>query len=574
MVKEDIPILSIALCLGLGIAILGLSTAIFSQKLLDSILPEKDFLRLIIGTIALFILLISKGFLSYLRSIFLLKQSRDFNLRIIDRFYSRLLHLPKSFFDNRKTGDLIARMNDTRRIQQTVSIVGAGAMIDLLLILCVSVAIFTYDWAIGLLSLSWFLIFGIIVYFFHPKILRNQRAVMKSHALNESNYIDTIQGIEVIKVKNKQNLFAQSTKTIYGFFQNAIFSLGKVGTRYQLWTEIAGTLLLTLIILWSALNVVNDNLSIGAMIALLQLVGILMTSASSLANLNIQLQEARVAFERIYEFGSIDYEYSEESLKTEAQITELVELRVDQLQYRFPGRSLLLKDISFNVQKGQMLCLMGESGSGKTTLLQILQKFYLPSDGHIKANGIDLTLVSYEQWRSKIGVVPQEIKLFNGTLLDNILLGEKTDNIPAIEAFFQKYKLDPYFRSFPNSYGTLVGESGINLSGGQKQIIGLARALYHKPELLLLDEPTAAMDRNTEKFVLNLLHQIKKDTAILMLTHRLSTAMKADQIMVLEKGSIVARGKHQELLKHKENLYAYAWNDLFLTSPSSYHRAS
>ncbi|SEP89703.1 peptidase domain-containing ABC transporter [Neolewinella agarilytica] len=564
LVEEDTPLLSIALVMGVVLAVLGLATAIFSQQLLDSILPEADRSRLFVGAGLLLLLLLARAGIQYLRTLLLLRQSFDFNLRIIDNFYGRLLRLPKSFFDNRKTGDLIARMNDTQRIQRAVSNILASVVIDALMVLVASGAIIWFDWRIGLVSLAWLPVFGIIVYRFHPLILAGQRAVMKGYAANESNYVDTIQGVGVIKLHGKEGVFSKITNAVYRMFQDAALALGKVAIRYQLWAQATSVLFVVGIILWSAVKVLHEDMTTGELIAILQMVGLLMASATTLASANIQLQEARVAFDRMHEFVSIPSEAERETHQPRSLTDRFEELRVEGLMFRFPGRPLLLKDVNFRVRRGEWVTLMGESGMGKSTLLQLLQKFYTPEGGSVKINGIDFDLLDFADWRTHLGVLPQEIKLFNGTVLDNILVGEAPESPADLEAMLKGYGLDDYFMQLPNGYATIVGEQGINLSGGQKQILGIARALWRKPSLLLLDEPTAALDRNTEAFLLSLLSKLKADMGILVLTHRLSTARQSDKIFVLEDGATLVSGNHRELLDHKNNLYALAWGDLMV----------
>lgn len=561
LIRDDLNILGLALALGLVIALLGLATAIFSQKLLDDILPSGDQLRLLSGAALLLVLLMARAGLGYLRSLFLLRQNRDFNVRIIGHFFGRLLQLPKSFFDHRKTGDLIARMNDTRRIQQTIARIISGIALDVLMVVVASVAIFSYHWQVGLLAIAWIPVFAWVVYRFHPQIVQGQRQVMQSYATNESNYVDTIQGIGTIKVHNRQPIFQQVTTAVYRLFQEAILSLGKVGIHFNLWTELVSMIFVVGIITMSSILVLREALSMGSMMAILQLIGILMSGVVSVAMANIDLQEARIAFDRMFEFTTIPSEYEEEADSPEVQVQDFEELRVEQLRFRFPGRAAILEEISFLLRKSEWIAILGESGCGKSTLLQLLQKFYTPEAGRIRVNGTDLDLIGFESWRSQIGVVPQQIKIFNGTLLDNILLGQAVEDPATLEAFFQEYGFDHYFRQFPNGYVTMLGESGVNISGGQQQLVALARALYHRPQVLLLDEPTAALDRNTELFVLELLERLSEEVAIIMLTHRLRAARAADHIYIIESGRISQQGQHEDIIQ-SDNLYARAWADL------------
>ncbi|MBC6993949.1 peptidase domain-containing ABC transporter [Neolewinella lacunae] len=564
LVDEDLPLLFVALSMGVVLAVLGLATAIFSQQLLDKILPSEDRSRLFLGAGLLMLLLLARAAVQYLRSLLLLRQSFDFNLRIINFFYGRLLELPKSFFDNRKTGDLIARMNDTQHIQRAVSNILANVTIELLMVIVASGAIIWFDWRIGLVSLAWLPVFGFIVYRFHPAVLSGQQMVMSSYAANESNYVDTIQGVGVIKLHGKESFFSMVTNTFYRILQEAIVKLGKIAIRYQFWTQVTSVVFIVAIILWSAMKVLSETMTAGELIAILQMVGIQMTSAATLAGANIQLQEARVAFDRMNEFTSIRSEKEREAHQPQSVTAAFEELSVDNLRFRFPGRRLLLDGVNFRLRKGEWITIMGESGMGKSTLLQILQKFYEKESGSIKVNGIDLELLGLVDWRSHLGVLPQQVKLFNGTVLDNILLGEAPESPEVLEAFFAEYGLTENFLQLPNGLATIVGEQGVNLSGGQQQILGLARALWRRPSLLLLDEPTAALDRNSELFVLSLLKKIKSQMGILVLTHRLSTARHADQIFVLQQGRTIAVGTHDELLAHQDNLYANAWSDMLM----------
>jgi ABC-type multidrug transport system fused ATPase/permease subunit len=283
----------------------------------------------------------------------------------------------------------------------------------------------------------------------------------------------------------------------------------------------------------------------------------LMASTSNLALVNIEIQEAKVAFNRMYEFTSI-----KEENKGSTPLSGFNSLEIKNLSFRFAGRKELFKNINISVNKNKCIAIVGESGSGKSTLGQILQKFYPFENGKILINNkYNLPNINTKDWRNIIGIIPQDITIFSGNVITNILLGKK-DTPENIETFFKQYGFTEFVNSLPQGFATILGEEGINLSGGQKQIIALMRVLYKKPQLLLLDEFTSAMDRKTEKFVLNLLKKLKSELTIIFISHRLhSLPQIADRIYVLENGVISNSGTHQKLME-TTNFYSDFWKEL------------
>jgi ATP-binding cassette, subfamily C, bacteriocin exporter len=536
LLLEDTPILVIAVVLGIALATLNMTTAIFSQKLIDEILPKHQTQRLWLGMGLLFFLLLARAGLGYLRGFFLLRQSQDFNIRLMDDFYDKLLRLPKSFFDTRKTGEIIARLSDTRRIQQVINYLTSSVVIDVLVLLVSSVFIFNYSTIIGCLSLLSIPLFGFLIWMYNDLIIKGQKAVMGQFASTQSHFVDAITGISVIKAGNKESFFGQIGKAYYQLYQKKVYELGTLGNRYGLWNEILNALLITIILSFASFFVLEKEIKIGEMMAIITIASGMVGAVGRLATTNIQLQEAKIAFERMYEFASMNSENGTDKTTT-LETMKIESLTVNNLSFRFAGRSQLLKDISLSVHKGEMTVLLGEVGSGKSILLQIIQKFQCFEAGEILINNhFSLKEIASNTWRNSVGVVPQDVKIFNGTLIENIVLGDIQDEVERITQFCKRMNFDKYFDSFPQGYLTIVGEEGINLSGGQKQLIALARALYCKPDLLLLDEPTSAMDSQTEQFVLDLLDRLKPKMGILMVTHRDKIAQKADNVYVLENG--------------------------------------
>lgn len=565
LLKPDYPILGIATFLGIVISVLGLAIAIFSQKLIDKILPEKNIRSLVFGLIIFTVILLARALISYVRSIFLVRQSKEMNARLISSFFGKLLFLPKPFFDSTSTGDMVARMNDTSRIQKVVVYLSSQIVIDVLVTLVSAGYIFFYSVSTGIISLLSIPVFGLLAWHYNKKVITAQREVMQSYAATESKYIDTIKGIKVIKTFNSENLFAKVVNVVYDFFMQKVFRLGILGAKINLWITIGSAVLLSGIISWTAWLVLQGQLLLGQMMAVITLVGNLSTSVISIAMANIQLQEARVAFERMYDFASAKSEYKPENpnVITDNLVQQIKTLTVNDLNFRFLGKNLLLKNINFNVKSGEIITFFGEIGCGKSTLLSILQRFYSIESGEIWVNNQKWDTFSTQIWRKHIATVEQHIELFNGTVLENISL-EKNPNAEKIVAFCRQYGFHNFIMEFQQGYATIINENSTNLSGGQRQLIALARALYSRPKLLLMDEATAAMGRRTEKFVLKLLNKIKNEIPVIFVTHRPQLARYTDRIYVIENKTISASGTHEQLIS-KNQFYRNAFEELILS---------
>jgi len=556
LLKEDFQLLGISIVIGVGIAVLGMAMAVFSQKLIDDILPSQNTIKLIsgIGLLA-FLLLVRVGF-SALREFLLIRQSKDFNNRIIDKFYNSLLHLPKPFFDTRKIGELVARLNDTNRVQRVIKIVASNFVIDVLVVLISFGFLFFYNLQTGVISLITIPIYFFIIYRFNKRIINAQKEVMQSYAHSESNYITSMQGITEIKNNNRQDFFKKINQLIYGFFQEKVFDLGKINIRLSLVSGIFSVVFIIAILSYTSLMVYQNTMTLGELMAILGIIGSLMPSITNLALIAIPINEAKIAFNRMFEFASIESEK-----KGSIAINILESLNIKNLSFRFAGRKQLLRNINLSINKGEFVAIVGESGSGKSTLGQILLKFYPFESGLIVLNKKEnLDKIELEKWREIVGVVPQEINIFSGNVIDNILIG-KEDKPEDVVKFCQENGLEKFIAELPQGYNTILGEEGINLSGGQKQIIALARVLYKKPQFIILDEATASMDRKTEKFTIDLLTKLKDEIAVLFISHRLHTLQKvADTIYVLENGVITHKGNHAELLK-TDNFYSGFWKE-------------
>ena len=558
ILKPDINILIISIILGIMISGLSLVMAVFTQKLIDKILPSKDLKLLIVTLIIVFILLSARILISSLRQLLLLEQGKTFNIRVVDDFFGSLLLLPKPFFDTRKTGDLVGRLNDTIRIQRVITDVATAYIIDILVVIISLVAIFIYSSQVAFFTLVSLPLLFLLVLRWNKKIISAQHSVMSSYAQSESNYIDSIRGIAEIKVFKWQELFRQKNRVIFSDFQDKSFFLGKIKVTLGLFTGIAATAYLILVIIYTSYQVIADSMTSGELLAILSLTSGILPSLLNLALVAIPLSEIKVAMARMFEFSMLPPESQEVNSNTDP--VEINRIELIDVTFRFPGRPLLLRNINLLLEKGMVSAIVGESGSGKTTIANILMRFYNPESGKIIVDGqTESGTVSIENWRSKIGIIPQEIHIFNGTILQNIITVISEDKIRNLVSMLDEYGLSTYFNAFPAGLMTLVGEDGLNLSGGQRQIIAFTRALFHKPEFIVIDEGTSNLDTDTEKLLINILMKIKARVGVLLISHKMNLVKKmSDIIHVLENGIVSGSGCHDELLESCE-LYKKLW---------------
>jgi len=559
LIREDFGLLGASIAVGVVISVLSMVMAVFSQKLVDDVLPAHDVTKLAAGIVLVLVLLLANVIITAVRGKLLILQSRDFNNRIIRFFFNKLLHLPKAFFDTRKTGDMVARLNDTRRIQTVIGTLAGTTIINVLVVLVSVAFIFFYSWKVAVVSLVCMPVFYWIIAKRNRKVIAQQRDVMGAYAMSESGFINTINGMSDIKSFSRQESFLKFNEALYSNFQNKVFGLGQTQIGIGLWAGISSSVIQVGLIALCAVFVLEESMTTGELMAVIGITGTLFPAVASLALVMIPINEAKVAFDRMYEVVDAG---EEESGSSSEVIPDVRSLDVNDIAFRFIGRKRLFENVSLHLDMGTITCVVGESGCGKSTLCQVLERFYSPEEGEILLDGHPVSDVPLSQWRNIVSFVPQEVFLVNGTVLDNICFGNVPKDMNEVVSFLRRYGFDRFISELPNGLGTLVGEEGINLSGGQKQLVAFARALFRPSRILILDEMTAAMDRRTERHICGLLKELRRDHIILFITHRLETArILGDNIVVMENGRITAQGSHNEVIA-SENFYSEYWKSL------------
>jgi ATP-binding cassette subfamily B protein len=378
--------------------------------------------------------------------------------------------------------------------------------------------------------------------------------------MNESNFIDSIKGILAIKSLNWQSVYSHRNRIIYSDFQEKMLNLGKVKVKLNLITGFASSVYLIIILVWSSGQVMASSMTQGELMAILALSTSLLPSVLNLALISIPVSEVKVAINRMFEFTQIEQENSAGEGSFSTVNTDSLNLK--DISFRFPGQKLLLDKINLNIEKGKVVSLVGESGCGKSTLASVALRFFQPETGQLLINGADCSDdISIDEWRSVVAIIPQEVHIFNGTILQNLITDIDEDKLNDLIRSVRELGLAPFYDGFPSGLMTLVGEEGINLSGGQKQILAFTRVLLKNPGILIIDEGTSNMDRGTEAFILDLISRLKGRMGILMISHRINMIKKlSDYIYVLEGRTISAEGRHEDLIQG-DNLYSRFWKD-------------
>ncbi len=545
LIKADFDYLAIVVLLGILISGLGLSTAFFSQRLIDQIIPVGDWKKLVMALLLLTIILMFRNVVGLIRGKILLRQSVRFNTRVVQDLFSRLVRLPKTFFDSYRTGDIISRINDSARIQSAVAVLVGSSCIDLMVIGASTLVIFQYSAAVGSIILVSILVFVALLMGRSRALFRHQKDTLVSYSMAESHFIDTIKGITTIQAAYREAVFETINNRIYSLYQQNVSRLGVVQLNYSLTSETIALFSQILIFGASSVLVMQGLLLVGELVAILALANTVFPAVGRLIIFNVQIQEARVAFQRMFEMSSIDEDKHEGAA---AEFKDITEVAVRDVSFRFPGQKQLLKNISLQLTQNQITGLLGDSGSGKTTLIQLLQKFYEVEDGEITSNGVSLQNVDGREWRKCLGVVNQDFQIFNGSILFNIALSEQEPALERARTVVAGLGFESYFSVLPDGVNTLVGDQGVILSGGQRQLVALCRAMFGAPKLLILDEPTSAMDPFMEQHVIDLLINIKQQIPVIIVTHRTEVARRCDRIYVMKGGRIVFSGRPSDFM--------------------------
>ncbi|MCH2694352.1 MAG: ABC transporter ATP-binding protein/permease [Acidobacteriia bacterium] len=471
-----------------------------------------------------------------------------------------VLYLPVRYFDNTKSGELVSRiMTDVEGIRNLVG-TGLVQMFGGVLTSCIAfVILIKLNAILTLYVLVPLLFFGLISLkaFSYIRPIFRQRG--KINAEVTGRLTESLGGIRVIKGFNaEQSEIKVFENGVARIFENVKRSL----TATSLVTS-SGTLLIglaTIGIIWfGSGEIINGSMTIGDLVAFISFLALLVTPMVQMGNIGSQFTEAFAGLDRTNELLSLSEE--NEDVKRSIKLSDCKgHLTFCDVSFGYEKNVKVLKNISFDAPEGSVTALVGSSGSGKTTIAGLAATFLTPDEGTIKIDGVDLSTVTLDSYRSQLGVVLQDDFLYDGTIRENILFSKSTtDETKLLEAIKASH-VDKFSNSLEKGLETVIGERGIKLSGGQRQRVSIARAILANPRILILDEATSNLDTESEMYIQESLTELMRSRTTIVIAHRLSTIRKADQILVIEEGKIVEQGTHDELINKRGRyfkLYTY-----------------
>lgn len=496
--------------------------------------------------VTIILMYILRAGMQILRGYLLAITAKQVDVPLTLSYYSHLVELPSSFFESRKTGEFMSRFYDTSQIRDAISTTALTIMIDTIMAVACGVLLYCINATLFFITVVIMFIYAIIMFLFGKAIKSVNHEIMEQEAQVTSYLKESIDGMETVKAYQYENIIKREAGNLYKEFANKNVK-GSLINNFQETLVSVVAAIGVVILLWIGTYLCMDHIiNIADLFIFYYLIGYFLDPVSNLINLQPELQTAMVAAERLNDILDADTEQNDFGKK---EIENLQgDLKIENVDFRYGNRNLVLEDISMTFTKGKSIAIVGESGCGKTTIAKLLLSFYNIENGKITLNGADLSKYTISSIRKHIAYISQDIFLFSDTIYNNLKLGDERITHEEIERMCKLCRADEFIERFPLKYNTMLEENGNNLSGGQKQRLAIVRALLKKPDILILDEATSNLDIISEKSIKKMMESFSGRMTCIIIAHHIQAIKSCDYIYVMDKGKIVEHGTHQSLL--------------------------
>nr|WP_146455056.1 type I secretion system permease/ATPase [Vibrio splendidus] len=541
----------------IALQIFALVSPLLFQNVIDKVLVGRSLSSLHVLAMAMLALAIAEPAYSYLRNTVFGHLASQVNAELSGRLYRHLVGLPLTYFKQRQTGQIIARVREMAQIRQFLTGSTLMLVLDLIFVAVFIAVMFHYA-----STLTWLVIGSLIIYFLlwliaGPLIRKKVESEYESDADATTFLTEAVTGIETIKTTATEHRFLHQWQRIFSQQLKRSFDAQKSGLIAGQSIALIQKLTAALLLWWGVSAVLNGELTPGELVAFNMLAGHVTQPVLRLAQIWQDFQHTLIALKRVGDILDEPKENSKQGLASVPELNGGIEFHNIRFRYHEDAPEVLA-NLSLEIKPGQFIGITGPSGSGKSTITRLLQRLYVPQHGQVLVDGMDLAIADPISLRRNMSVVLQDSILFSGSVADNIRLSKPQASDEEMRHAAQLAGALEFIEELPHGFDQPVGEKGSSLSGGQRQRVALARALLVNPRILLLDEATSALDYNSEAAIMSNMDEICRGRTVISIAHRLNTLRHTDNILVLDKGQVCENGTHDELVE-KEGLYAKLW---------------